>query len=641
MTKNSSGKHFWTKYISVLLAAFVFVAGMTVSWTAFSAGLQIAANASSKVDPVLKPVLKAADKMVKDLAKSLNDDICQFDFKVDGAKKFKINVKSKDEKYYTGTVEKGKNIKIHGIIKPVPIETLNQKYRKKGDAPYTIRKQTGTIKLQAKKDNKILKDLTKTYTDTLDCVMDYKVPKDATYLFISVYLSDYVSSVRKDDWWQQETEPPQVIVLTVGDSTAATDSDKQSTEKQIANDSSAQDSNGVDFVYLGGGIVMIAIGGYIGMHYIGGGAGAAGSMPEPPEPPEPEPEPPAPPEPDYFLYKDPAGFETLYMKDPETGQWYNYQDYEEGYRVPVDMDKLQEYDAQRQKDVKWNQDQMQKLENRETGLDKELKQEYQDMLEREKQIQEETKQDLIGLRTNTYGMSQEERRRVMEERQAKDQKDVDKWTKRADAWDTAMTVAEGVQTAADIGVDIMATVAAPVGGGYVADAYALTKNVAGCGMEGLVNKERTLVGGLAEGLTKGLIDAGQNHSTAKWQKYLSYVGGESIKGGIDAGLKGESIVKGAVKGALQGGTKLGVDAVGKKVGDKITKNSADSLKHAYEHAGDIRNRIAPQVSERSVKALQEMNLQKHLANMHKGEHQTLANTITQGITRNLLPKIFG
>ena len=69
--------------------------------------------------------------------------------------------------------------------------------------------------------------------------------------------------------------------------------------------------------------------------------------------------------------------------------------------------------------------------------------------------------------------------------------------------------------------------------------------------------------------------------------------------------------------------------------------SADSLKHAYEHAGDIRNRIAPQVSERSVKALQEMNLQKHLANMHKGEHQTLANTITQGITRNLLPKIFG
>lgn len=364
-------------------------------------------------------------------------------------------------------------------------------------------------------------------------------------------------------------------------------------------------------------------------------------MPELPEPPEPEPEPPAPPEPDYYLYKDPAGFETLYMKDPETGQWYNYQDYEEGYRVPVDMDKMQEYDAQRREDVKWNQDQMQKLENRETGLDRELKQEYQDMLAREKQIREETKQDLIGLKTNTYGMSQEERRRVMEERQANNQKDVDKWTKRADAWDTAMTVAEGVQTAADIGVDILATVTAPAGGGLIADAYALTKNVAGSGMEGLVNKERTLAGGLLEGITKGGIDVAQNHSGAKWQKLLSYVGGESIKGGIDAGVKGESIVKGAVKGALQGGTKLGVDAVGKKIGDKITKNSSDSLKHAYEHAGDIRKRIAPQVSERSVEALQKMNLQKHLANINKAEHQTLANTITQGITRNLLPKVFG
>ena len=403
-----------------------------------------------------------------------------------------------------------------------------------------------------------------------------------------------------------------------------------------ASEAGDEEDSGINWLYLGGGIFAVLVGG-AALFIFSGGAGIWKSKVSPPRPTPPA----SPPEPEYFNYKDPAGFETLYMKDPETGQWYNYQDYREGYRVPVDMDKLQEYDAQRRQDVAWNRNQMQKLENRETGLDKELKEEHRQMLEREKQIQQETKKDLYALERGTFGMSNEERKKFLEERQAKDQKDVDKWTKRADAWDTAMTVAEGVQTAADIGVDIMATVAAPVGGGYVADAYALTKNVAGCGMEGLVNKERTLVGGLAEGLTKGLIDAGQNHSTAKWQKYLSYVGGESIKGGIDAGLKGESIVKGAVKGALQGGTKLGVDAVGKKIGDKITKNSADSLKHAYEHAGDIRNRIAPQVSERSVKALQEMNLQKHLANMHKGEHQTLANTITQGITRNLLPKIFG
>lgn len=605
------------KYISVLLAAFVFVMGMISSNC-------VNAATENTADKVLEPILKKTDKLFKKQIKLFNEyDQCKFDFKVDGAKDFKRIKKSKDEEYYTGTVEEEQNIKIHGIIIPVPLETYSKQMKK--TLPYTIRKYTAKITVQAKKDNKIIKEVTKSYTDKTDNVVDFKVPQDVTSLVISVYLSDYVSTTRKDDWSLQDTEPPQTIVLAVVPASAAGE----------------ESENGISWVYLGGGLFALLIGGGAIFFFTGGGGATLPEPSKPPEPPEPEPEPSAPSEPEYFNYKDPAGFETLYMKDPETGNWYNYQDYQEGYRTPVDMDKLQEYDAQRRQDVKWNQDQMQKLQNRETGLDMELKEEHRQMLEREKQIQQETKKDLYALERGTFGMSNEERKTFLEERQARDQKDADKWTKRGDAWDKITTAAEVVQTTADIGVDILATVTAPVGGGLVADAYALTKNVAGSGMEGLVNKDRTLLGGLAEGFTKGGIDVAQNHSGTKWQKILSYVGGEGIKGGIDAGLKGESIVKGTFKGALQGGTKLGVDAIGKKIGDKITKNTSDSLKHAFEHGGDIRRRIAPQVSEKSAKALQQMNIQKHLANYYKGEHQTLANTITNGVTRNLLPKIFG
>lgn len=631
MTKNSSRKYFWTKYISLLLAAFVFVMGMLADRTTF------AANDKQLLD--LDPVIKSVDKGLKSAAlfdffggseNYFNEYKIGTCYKIEGADNLKVVKFQTKDFHITGSVVQGEKIRIHNIMKTLPLDTVNSQRAAKNLHQISNLSSAASIKVVASKDGKVLKQADKSFKNTVDCYIDFEIPLEATKVEIHMHRRfagqmkvptgkgyDYRPTIPIDD------EVPFVLAAVPAN---------------VANE--AAEEGGIGIIEIGGGLFLLFVGGLAFVYFTGGIAGGA-PMPELPEPPEPEPEPPAPPEPDYFLYKDPAGFETLYIKDPETGQWYNYQDYEEGYRAPVDMDKLQEYDAQRREDVKWNRDQMEKLENRETQLDKELKQEYQDMLAREKQIREETKQDLIGLRTNTYGLSKEERRSVMEERQAKDQKDVDKWTKRADAWDTAMTVAEGVQTAADIGVDILATVTAPAGGGLIADAYAITKNVAGCGMEGLVNKERTLAGGLLEGITKGGIDYAQNHSGAKWQKLLSYVGGESVKGGIDAGLKGESVVKGAVKGALQGGTKLGVDAVGKKIGDKITKNSSDSLKHAYEHAGDIRKRIAPQVSERSAKALQEMNLQKHLANIRKGEHQTLANTITQGITRNLLPKVFG
>ena len=48
------------------------------------------------------------------------------------------------------------------------------------------------------------------------------------------------------------------------------------------------------------------------------------------------------------------------------------------------------------------------------------------------------------------------------------------------------------------------------------------------------------------------------------------------------------------------------------------------------------------ISQKSVDALQKMNLDKHLANVKNAEYQTWANEITNALSSNLLPDaIFG
>ena len=115
---------------------------------------------------------------------------------------------------------------------------------------------------------------------------------------------------------------------------------KTVTEKDKADSSvikngepSGDDSGGIGIVEIGGGIVLVTIGGYIGLQFLGGGTGGttAGGTGEtavsemPSAEPDIPPQPPVPPEPKEYIYTDPAGFQTLYVQDPETGQWTNYE----------------------------------------------------------------------------------------------------------------------------------------------------------------------------------------------------------------------------------------------------------------------------------------------------------------------------
>ena len=390
------------------------------------------------------------------------------------------------------------------------------------------------------------------------------------------------------------------------------------------------DEGGIGLVEIGGAAAVIGAGAWAASHFFGGGgasgeAGASGA------------EDGASAEPETFIYTDPAtGAQSLYEKDPDTGQWVNPQT-----GGVLDMSDLGRFTDQRGSDRKWMNTQMNNLGNRNTAFDTDLKNDWQNMLDEDAAIDQQGRKDKLALKTGTYGMTDQERNDFLTNRQNERINDMNKAHQTAKNWDTAVKTAEVVQTAADIGVDTLATVTAPVGGGVIADVYAVTKNVAGSTAEA-VAEGKNVAGGFAKGLANGAVDVWQNHAGSKWNKAASLMGGETFKSGLDAGMKGESVVIGAAKGFGKGITKFGIDKAGEKIGKAIENSGKNSLTHAYNHARDIRTVYSKDISQKSVDTLKQMNIQKHLANMQKANHQSMANTITNATARNTLPNgIFG
>ena len=266
---NSSGKYFWTNCISVLLAAFVLVMGTTVTESVSAAGVD-------------------TQKIADSVAPKFFFGTSKFEVKIDGAKNFKLASTGEDAKYYTGTVERGKTITIHGIINPVPLATVNAK-EKKTKTKYVNRTLAASITTQSIKDKKIVKESTETYTGTSDGIMDnkvdFKVPKDITHVCVTIKMSDKLTGKESSS----NHNGAHVVVLTVVNGGASAPADNKNPDKLSDSNSASDGSGGIGFLELSGGFVMIAIGGYIGMHYIGGSVGGA-ATPEPePEPPEAEP----------------------------------------------------------------------------------------------------------------------------------------------------------------------------------------------------------------------------------------------------------------------------------------------------------------------------------------------------------------
>ena len=336
-----------------------------------------------------------------------------------------------------------------------------------------------------------------------------------------------------------------------------------------------------------------------------------------------------------FVYKDPAtGAETLYEKDPETGEWVN-----PITKGVLNMDDLDRFNRQRMSDREWMDRQMDNLRDRNTDLDRAWRNQDRKAMEKMRKdfadIDYQGAKDRLAVKTGTYGMSDAERDDFLKGRQKRLENKQDLAHQNANNWDRVVKVTEGVEKAADIGVDVLSKVTAPAGGKAIGDAYAMTKNVAKSTSEAIA-EGKSVLGGIAKGLADGAIDVAQNNSGGVYQT-IANVGGEAFKGGMDAAWKGESITQGAFAGSLKGAMKLGIE----RVGDKITKGIEDSARngwnYAKDHADTIRQNYSPHISQKSAEALHKMNLEKYTNQLKKGSHQELANTIGNAVAKNTLP----
>ena len=625
---NSFGNYFSAKWVSVLLTVFVFVAGMMVSNVAIAApavkNVNPTAGVGKIVDSLAETVKRVAESYRR--VKTFDDSVI-----IEGTPNLKSGKTAKNQygiitqQSFSAEVVKGKVMKLHYLFKPISLGELdkqrNNKYKELGGKPtgkqhFIKRDATITMQLTAKNGDKVIKGVKKSYKNQTDCILDYQVPENVTAITVKINVTDVVEekdpSKNNHGWWgHSENKRVITVALKPVKKLAAP---VASTEKT----GSDSDAGGIGVGEIG---AVIAIGGagiWFAYTQLGGGGSEAAEGTE--EDTAAGTPPPAPKE---YIYTDPAGFQTLYVQDPETGQWTNY---ETGN--PVDMDSLQEYDKQRMKDMEWSHNETQNLADRNSAFDNDLKQDYQNMLDEQARIEQQTKKDMMAIKSGTYGMTDAERQVYLEERQAKLVADKEAADQKAKVMDTMVKTAEVVQKGADLGVSILSVVTAPVGGTLIADVYTGVKNVAGSTMEAAVDRKKSIVGGFFKGVANAGAEIVQNHAGGKWTaKLAKYAGSEALKEGFVAAIEGENVVKKTFKGVVQGTLKFGVDKIGNTISGGVGQQNLNLNKQKY---WKIKNVWSKDLKPKTVNALQHMNFQRYFAKeqtrqLVQGVGQTVVN----------------
>lgn len=625
---NSFGNYFSAKCVSVLLTVFVFVAGMLVSSVVIAApavkNVNPTAGVGKIVDSLAETVKRVAESYRR--VKTFDDNVI-----IEGTPNLKSGKTAKNQygiitqQSFSAEVVKGKVMKLHYLFKPISLGELdkqrNNKYKELGGKPtgkqhFIKRDATITMQLTAKNGDKVIKGVKKSYKNQTDCILEYQVPENVTAITVKINVTDVVEekdpSKNNHGWWgHSENKRVITVALKPVKKLAAPVASTEKTGSDI-------DAGGIGVGEIG---AVIAIGGagiWFAYTQLGGGGSEAAEGTE--EDTAAGTPPPAPKE---YIYTDPAGFQTLYVQDPETGQWTNY---ETGN--PVDMDSLQEYDKQRMKDMEWSHNETQNLADRNSAFDNDLKQDYQNMLDEQARIEQQTKKDMMAIKSGTYGMTDAERQAYLEERQAKLVADKEAADQKAKVMDTMVKTAEVVQKGADLGVSILSVVTAPVGGTLIADVYTGVKNVAGSTMEAAVDRKKSIVGGFFKGVANAGAEIVQNHAGGKWTaKLAKYAGSEALKEGFVAAIEGENVVKKTFKGVVQGTLKFGVDKIGNTISGGVGQQNLNLNKQKY---WKIKNVWSKDLKPKTVNALQHMNFQRYFAKeqtrqLVQGVGQTVVN----------------
>ena len=657
------------KYISVLLAVFVFVLGM-MTRNGFAAGA--AQHKFTDVDGTVTVMdLTGLDlhyyaKYNKDIQAIKNELIPKTQFNkhiLANTKPLRIFAKAKP----------GTTILVKAV--ETSFKVTKQQYPQ-----YYISRHYFTI--AGSSISPITRDDGDHYFHIIDLAnsgrratsFKVSIPKDADMICVQVrdqrwYFSNSSEEVKRYRSFKNYVRPEYYIFTSdeafkkaykiwtgktitgpIGSSSATKKESVKTTTNQNKNNSkskttvqpkqSEDDSDGLGTIgMVGVGIATVGAIGFGVSRFLGGGegggsgAGTAESVPQ---------------EPETFVYKDPAtGAETLYELDPNTGEWFD-----PSTGAITDPSKLEDYSRQRMQDRAWMNGQMENMRDRKTDVDRAWqKQDQESAKEMQKKFEEIDRQgakDKAAIRSGTYGMSDAQRTEYLNKRQEDYVSKQAAAHRTAENWDRAVTVAEGTGKLADIGMDIAATYGKVVDGGLVtgriADGYTLLKNIAGSGADAY-SKGNSVLGGMGKGFVDGLVDVAQNNANTKIQKVAAFVGGDAFKAGLESGLKGESaatVLKKSFKGGLKGGAKLTIQEIGNNLENKIQTSKTDSLKNAYDHAREIRKDFSKTISPKSVETLKQMNLEKHLTTVKNANYQYWTNNIGNAVTKNTVPDaLFG
>ena len=293
------------------------------------------------------------------------------------------------------------------------------------------------------------------------------------------------------------------------------------------------------------------------------------------------------------IIKDPAtGAETIFHWNEKDNIW------ESDYGTFLDESRMKEWERQRKSDRKWADEQMKKLRDRDTAVDRELKEiNDREKRELEQMDKENAARDMFAKKHGIYETNEKQRRKWLSGENAVRDAERKEWMETASENDRVENNLEWIQWGADLGADLV-DIASLGTLKPVKHIYIASRNMSGELMDGLL-KRKSLGAIVSKGLMKTWIDIKQDTVEGIGYKYLYNGLGDGFKGAMDAeeGKRTEAFLKEGLKGTLRTGIEHGLSKTKlpkTKQANKIMKDTASKSNKVLgmQQAGELTQKTA-------------------------------------------------
>lgn len=293
------------------------------------------------------------------------------------------------------------------------------------------------------------------------------------------------------------------------------------------------------------------------------------------------------------IIKDPAtGAETIFHWNEKDNIW------ESDYGTILDESRMKEWERQRKSDRKWADEQMKKLRDRDTAVDRELKEiNDREKRELEQMDKENAARDMFAKKHGIYETNEKQRRKWLSGENAVRDAERKEWMETASENDRVENNLEWIQWGADLGADLV-DIASLGTLKPVKHIYIASRNMSGELMDGLL-KRKGLGTIVSRGLMKTWIDIKQDTVEGIGYKYLYNGLGDGFKGAMDAeeGKRTEAFLKEGLKGTLRTGIEHGLSNTKlpkTKQANKIMKDTASKSNRVLgmQQAGELTQKTA-------------------------------------------------